>query len=243
MLFKSLALTASLLLSMGAAQADQALIRKTLSEKFPGAPIVSVNKTPYSGLYEVYMDSHLFYVDEKAQYIIMGDVLDVKSRTNLSQERLAKLNEVKWDTLPLNNAIKLVKGKGERKLVVFSDVDCPYCRKFDAELAKVDNVTVYTFLYPIEGLHPKAVQASRQIWCAADKNKAWDDYLSGGKIPNNDGKCGNPVEDNIVLGRKLNVEGTPTIIFQNGQRAPGMVPAAKLEELMASAAKTASARK
>ncbi|MEQ1591104.1 MAG: DsbC family protein [Thiobacillaceae bacterium] len=243
MFIKSLALAATLLLSVGAVQADQALIRKTLNAKFPGAPIVSVTKTPYSGLYEVYMDGHLFYIDEKAQYIVMGDVLDVKSRSNLSQERLAKLNEVKWDTLPLGNAIKLVKGKGERKLVVFSDVDCPYCRKFDAELAKVDNVTVYTFLYPIEGLHPKAVQASRQIWCAADKNKAWDDYLSGGKVPNNDGKCASPVDDNIALGRKLNVEGTPTIIFQNGQRAPGMVPAAKLEELMASAAKTASARK
>ncbi len=237
MLFKSLALAATLLLSIGAAQADPALIRKTLSAKFPEAPIVSVTKTPYSGLYEVYMDGHLFYADEKAQYIIMGDVLDVKSRTNLSQERLAKLNAVKWDTLPLNNAIKLVKGKGERKIVLFSDIDCPYCRKFDAELAKVDNITVYTFLYPIEGLHPKAVQASRQIWCAPDKNKAWDDYLSGGKIPANDGKCANPVDDNIALANKLNVNGTPTIIFQNGQRVPGMIPAAKLEEMMARAAK------
>lgn len=237
MFIKSFMLAATLLLPIGAAQADQALIRKALNAKFPGAPIVSITKTPYSGLYEVYMDGHLFYADEKAQYLIMGDVLDVKSRTNLSQDRLAKLNAVKWESLPLGNAIKQVRGKGERKIVVFSDIDCPYCRKFETELNKVDNITVYTFLYPIEGLHPKAVQASRQIWCAPDKNKAWDEYLGGGKLPANDGKCANPVNDNIALGNKLNVSGTPTIIFQNGQRVPGMVQAAKLEELLASAAK------
>jgi len=137
------------------------------------------------------------------------------------------------NSLPLNNALKVVKGKGERKLVVFSDVDCPFCRKFEAELTKVDNITVYTFLFPIEGLHPKATQVSRQIWCAPDKNKAWDDYISSGKIPANDGKCPNPVDENVALGAKLGINGTPTIILNNGQRIPGMVPAAKLEELLA----------
>ena len=237
MLFKSLALAATLLCSIGLAQADEATIRKVLGAKFPEAKIASVTKTPYSGLYEVYMDGQLVYADANAQYIIMGDVLDVKSRTNLTQARLSVLNAVKWETLPLGNAIKMVKGKGERKLVVFSDVDCPYCRKFEAELTKVDNITVYTFLYPIEGLHPKAVQTSRQIWCAPDKNQAWDDYLSSSKIPDNDGKCANPVDQNITLANKLGINGTPTIILYNGQRIPGMVPAAKLEEMMARAAK------
>ncbi len=237
MSFKSLALAATLLFSIGLAHADEATIRKVLGGKFPGAQIASINKTPYGGLFEVYMDGQLVYADAKADYIFMGDVLDVKSRSNLTQARLAVLNAVKWDTLPLNNALKTVKGKGERKLVVFSDADCPFCRKFEAELAKVDNITVYTFLFPIEGLHPKAAQISRQIWCAPDKNKAWDDYMGSGKIPGNDGKCANPIDQNIALGGKLKINGTPTLILANGQRIPGMVPADKLEEMLASAAK------
>lgn len=237
MLFKSLALAATLLFSIGLAQADEAAIRKVLGGKFPEAKIASVQKTPYSGLYEVYMDGQLLYSDANAKYIFMGDVLDVQNRKNLTQARLSVLNVVKWDSLPLSNAIKMVKGKGERKIVVFSDVDCPYCRKFEGELTKVDNITVYTFLYPIEGLHPKAVQTSRQIWCAPDKNKAWDEYLGSGKVPANDGKCANPVDQNIALAIKLGINGTPTIILSNGQRIPGMVPAAKLEEMMKQVAK------
>ena len=237
MLFKSLALAATLLFSIGLAQADEAAIRKVMGEKFPEAKIASVQKTPYSGLYEVYMDGQLLYSDANAKYIFMGDVLDVQNRKNLTQARLSVLNVVKWDSLPLTDAIKLVKGKGERKIVVFSDVDCPYCRKFEGELTKVDNITVYTFLYPIEGLHPKAVQTSRQIWCAPDKNKAWDEYLGSGKIPANDGKCANPVDENIALANKLGISGTPTIILSNGQRVPGMVPATKLEEMMKQIAK------
>lgn len=242
MLFKSMALVATLLFSISVAQANEAVIRKVLSEKFPEAKIASIQKTPYSGLYEIYMDGQLVYSDANAQYLFLGDVLDVKNRTNLTQARLSVLNTVPLNQLPLNNALKTVKGKGERKLVVFSDADCPYCRKFEEELKKVDNVTVYTFLLPIEGLHPKAVQISRQVWCAPDKNKAWDDYMSSGKIPANDGKCANPINENIALGAKLGISGTPTIILANGQRIPGMVPAAKLEELMARVAKASAAK-
>lgn len=236
MKFTSLALAATLMFA-ATAQADESVIRKALSQQFPGAQISSVSKTPYSGLFEVYLDGQLIYVDPKAQYIFTGDVIDLKKRTNLTQARLNQLQAIKWDTLPLNNALKSVKGKGERKLVVFSDVDCPYCRKFEAELAKVDNITVYTFLYPIEGLHPKAVQTSKQIWCAPDRNKAWDEYITRGTVPGNDGKCANPVDATIALGSKLKVGGTPTLFFANGQRVPGMVPAAQLERLLAANAK------
>ncbi len=228
----SLALAASLMFAT-TAQANEAVIRKALTQQFPGANIASVQKTPYSGLFEVYLDGQLIYVDAKAQYVFSGDVIDLKNRTNLTQARLNKLQAIKWDTLPLQNALKTVKGKGERKLVVFSDVDCPFCRKFEAELAKVDNITVYTFLYPIEGLHPKAVQTSKQIWCAPDRNKAWDEYITRGTVPNNDGKCANPVEATIALGNRLKVNGTPTLVFANGVRVPGMVPAAQLERLLA----------
>jgi len=236
MKFTSLALAATLMFA-ASAQADESVIRKALTQQFPGAQIASVTKTPYSGLFEVYLDGQLIYVDAKAQYVFTGDVIDLKNRTNLTQARLNRLQAVKWDTLPLDNALKTVKGKGERKLVVFSDVDCPYCRKFEAELAKVDNITIYTFLYPIEGLHPKAVQASKQIWCAPDRNKAWDDYITRNTLPSNDGKCANPVEANIAFGSKLKVSGTPTLVFANGMRVPGMVPAAQLERLLAANAK------
>lgn len=231
-----LALAASLMFA-AAAQANESLIRKTLTAQFPGASIASVQKTPYSGLFEVYLDGQLVYIDAKAQYVFTGDVIDLKNRTNVTQARLNQLQAVKWDALPLNNALKTVKGNGSRKLVVFSDVDCPYCRKFEAELEKVDNITVYTFLYPIEGLHPKAVQTSKQIWCAPDRNEAWDRYITRGTIPKNDGNCANPVEATVALGNKLKVSGTPTIIFANGQRVPGMVPAAQLEKLLAANAK------
>jgi thiol:disulfide interchange protein DsbC len=227
-----LALAATLMFA-ATAQANEAVIRKALTAQFPKANIASVQKTPYSGLFEVYLDGQLVYVDAKAQYVFAGDVIDLKSRANLTQERLNRLQAIKWDTLPLKDAMKTVKGKGERKLVVFSDVDCPYCRKFEAELAKVDNITVYTFLYPIEGLHPKAVQTSKQIWCAPDRNKAWDDYITRGTVPNNDGKCANPVDATIALGNKLKVSGTPTLVFANGVRVPGMVPAVQLERLLA----------
>jgi thiol:disulfide interchange protein DsbC len=236
MKFSSLALAATLTFA-ATAQANEAVIRKALTQQFPGAQISSVTKTPYSGLFEVYLDGQLIYIDAKAQYVFTGDVIDLKNRANLTQARLNQLQAIKWDSLPLGNALKTVKGKGERKLVVFSDVDCPYCRKFEAELEKVDNITVYTFLYPIEGLHPKAVQASKQIWCAPDRNKAWDDYITRGSVPNNDGKCANPVDATIALGNKLKVSGTPTLFFVNGQRVPGMVPAAQLERLLAANAK------
>lgn len=236
MKFTSLALAATLMFA-ASAQANEALIRKALTQQFPGATITSVQKTPYSGLFEVYLDGQLVYVDDKAQYVFAGEVIDLKSRANLTQARLNQLQAVKWDTLPLNNAIKTVKGNGARKLALFSDVDCPYCRRFEAELAKVDNITVYTFLYPVAGLHPNAAQTSRQIWCAPDRNKAWDDYITRGSVPKNDGKCANPVDATIALGSRLKVSGTPTLIFANGQRVPGMVPADQLERLLTSNAK------
>ena len=236
MKFIPFALAATLMLA-ASAQANETVIRKALLQQFPKAQISSIKQTPYSGLFEVYLDGQLLYADAKAQYIFTGDVIDLKNRRNLTQARLNQLQAVSWDTLPLNNALKTVKGTGARKLVVFSDVDCPYCRKFEEELTKVDNITVYTFLYPIEGLHPKAVQTSKQIWCAPDRNKAWDEYITGGKVPSNDGKCANPVDETIALGLKLKVSGTPTIIFANGQRVPGMVPAAQLERLLTAHAK------
>ncbi|OZA23977.1 MAG: thiol:disulfide interchange protein [Hydrogenophilales bacterium 17-61-9] len=236
MKFIPFAIAATLMLA-ASAQANEAVIRKALLQQFPKAQISSIKQTPYSGLFEVYLDGQLLYSDAKAQYLFAGDVIDFENRRNLTQARLNQLQAVNWDTLPLKNALKTVKGDGARKLVVFSDVDCPYCRKLEAELTRIDNITVYTFLYPIEGLHPRAVQISKQIWCAPDRNKAWDDYTTKDIVPKNDGQCANPVDETIALGARLKISGTPTLIFADGQRIPGMVPAAQLERLLAEHAK------
>lgn len=226
----SLMLVSSLLAC--SANADQTAIKKTLAAQFPGAEISSITKTPYAGLYEVLIDGQIIYTDETAAYVFLGSVVDTKAKKNITNERMAKLNEVKFDNLPFENAIKYVKGDGSRKLAVFSDPECPFCKKFEQELTKVDNVTIYIFPYPIADLHPQATAASKAIWCAPDRNAAWQDALLKGVLPKNDGKCKNPVDANVAYGNKLRISGTPTLIFSNGQRVPGMVPADKLEKLL-----------
>lgn len=207
-------------------------IKKSLQGKFSDAKVQSVHKTPYAGLYEVMMDGQLFYTDEKTSYYFVGNVIDAKTQRNLTEERMRDLMRVKFDSLPLESAIKQVKGNGSRKLAVFSDPDCPYCRKLDAELAKVTDVTIYTFLYPIANLHPQAGEKVRAVWCAPDRAKAWDELIQKGTVPQTGTKCDTPVEKIAALGAKLKVTGTPTLIFADGMRVPGMVPAAQLEKLL-----------
>ncbi|MHB1676097.1 MAG: DsbC family protein [Sulfuriferula sp.] len=214
------------------ANADTESIKKNLGAKFPKADIVSVAKTPYAGLYEVVIDGQIVYSDENANYLFLGSVVDTKTRKNLTNERLAKLNAVKLDRFPLNHAIKFVKGDGSRKLVIFSDPECPYCKRLEQELTKVTNITLYDFPYPIESLHPGTTAVSKAIWCAKDREAAWKDALLKNIYPKNDGKCDNPVDANIALGDKLHITGTPTLFFANGQRVPGAMPADKLEQLL-----------
>lgn len=230
---KRLALPLLLSSIFGAAHADEAGIKKTVEAKFPGAKVQSVTRTPYAGLYEVLVEGpQVIYSDEKANYVFMGSVLDLKAQKNLTEERMQKLTAVKFDTLPLDSAIKVVKGNGSRKIAVFADADCPFCKKFEAELANVTDITVYTFLYPLDTLHPDAGKKSKQIWCASDRSKAWEEWMSKGALPKNDGNCDNPLAKTIQLGQKLGVQGTPTIIFADGRRVPGMIPAAKLEQML-----------
>lgn len=229
---KRLALPLFLFLLSSAAFAEEAAIKKTIEAKFPGAKVQSVTKTPYAGLYEVFMEGQILYSDAQANYLFMGAVLDVKSQKNLTEERLQKLTAVKFDTLPFDTAIKVVKGNGSRKIAVFADADCPFCKRFEQELTKVTNITVYTFLYPIDSLHPDSGKKSKQIWCASDRAKAWEEWMSKATLPKNDGSCDNPVAKTVELARKLGINGTPTIILSDGRRLPGAIPAEKLEELL-----------
>ncbi len=226
-----------LLLASVSAQAGEKEIRQAFQKNFTGANVASVSKTPYGGLYEVVIDGQVAYATADGKYLVLGNVIDLANKRNITAARNAKLSEVKWSALPLANAIKEVKGNGSRKLAIFSDADCPYCRKLEPELDKLTNVTIYTFLYPIEGLHPDAVPTSKKIWCEKDRLKAWKAYMLKGEEPKSRGDCPNPVDETVELGGKLKVSGTPTMILENGQRIPGYMPADRLDQLLTAASR------
>ena len=208
---------------------DAIAVRKVLEERFPGAQIKHIAKTPYFGLYEAMFDDQMVYVDPKVSYVFFGQIYDAKTKVNLTEQKARQINRIAWNELPLNLAMKKVKGDGSRKLVVFSDADCPFCGRLEETLKEVNNVTIYTFLYPIDQLHPDAARKSRLIWCAPDKVKAWDEFFASGTLPDNTGSCENPVAATAALGQKLRVSATPTLVFADGSIVPGALPAASLE--------------
>lgn len=228
-----------LALSGQMAWADESLVRAAAKKLAPDVRVTSVRATPVIGINEVVLEGEqgpmLVYINDKGTYAFAGELIDVNKERSLTDERIEELTRVKFDSLPLDKAIKTVKGNGKRRLVVFSDADCPYCRKLEKELVAVNDVTIYTFLYPIA--HPAANQKSKQIWCAADRAQAWSDYMLNKTLPANNGDCPNPMEATLALGKKLRVSGTPTLIFANGKRAPGYVPADRIEKLLQEAAR------
>jgi thiol:disulfide interchange protein DsbC len=215
---------------------EAAAIKKQLEAKFPGSAIGVITRSPYFGLFEVQLDNQLVYTDTKGKYILVGSVYDVDAKVNLTERRMRKLNRIDVASLPLDLAFKRVKGNGERKLIIFSDADCPYCAKLENDLKTVDNVTIYTFLFPIDALHPDSARKSRMIWCSADRVKAWDAFFASGALPNNEGNCDNPVEKTNALGQKLRVQATPTLIFADGSIVPGAIPPEQIEQELRNAA-------
>lgn len=215
--------------------AEAQAIRKIVLERFPGVEVRHIAKTGYFGLYEVMFDDQMVYVDPKVDYVIVGSIYDAKAKVNLTERRTRELNRIAWSELPLNLAMKKVKGNGTRKLAVFSDADCPFCARLEQTLKDVDDVTIYTFLYPIDQLHPDAARKSRLIWCAPDKVKAWDEFFASGALPGNPGDCENPIAATAALGQKLKVTATPTLVFADGSIIPGALPAASLETELARA--------
>jgi thiol:disulfide interchange protein DsbC len=216
-----------------AALADEAAIRKAFAERYSQVNIKSVNPTPIAGLYEVYADGQLLYADEKGDYLLMGPLVDTRSRLNLSEARLELLTTVNFGGLPFDKAVTLVKGKGERRIAVFSDPDCPYCKRLERDLATLDNLTVHLFLLPLPELHPQAMTVAREVWCAPDRAAAWRAYMLEGRRPEAGAVCDTPMEAIAGLARELGINGTPAIILSNGRRIDGAVPAARLEALLA----------
>lgn len=212
-------------------------VEKRLKEQYPATRITEVRESAIKGLYEVVMGRNVAYTDESGRYMLFGHLYDMKEQKDLTAQRLDEINKIDVSALPLADAIKTVKGDGSRKLYVFSDPDCPFCQRLERETVPLlDNVTIYTFLYPLEGLHPDAKRKAETIWCAKDRAKAWEDFMKSGTLPEGVTRCDNPVERNIRLGSSMGINGTPTIILGDGTMVPGFVPASELERRLSAGA-------
>ncbi|SCK22086.1 thiol:disulfide interchange protein DsbC [Vogesella sp. LIG4] len=231
------------LLACTASAADEtpASVKAAFASKFPQHEVTSVQPAPVPGLYEVVVkmkrggreEYTIVYADAKVEHLLTGDLIDTASHKSLTEARLDELNQVKFDfaALPFDKAIKEVRGKGERKLAVFSDPDCPFCKRLEQEsLSKLDNVTIYTFLYPLAQLHPDAPRKAEQIWCSKDRTAAWTGVMrNGSKLPAGKASCATPLAELAKLGEQLGVEGTPALFFANGKMIAGAVPVETIE--------------
>ncbi|MDP2023071.1 MAG: DsbC family protein, partial [Hydrogenophaga sp.] len=228
-LMKTVLIVATLAASLSVA-AQEATIRKNLGERISQLKkIDEITKSPMPGLYEVRVNgTEIFYTDAEGNFLIQGNLIDTKQRRNLTEERVDKLTAISFDSLPLKDAFTIVRGNGKRKLAVFEDPNCGYCKRFERDLQKVDNVTIHMFLYPILGAD--SVEKSRHIWCAKDPAKAWLDHMvrdqpvGAAAAPGCDVGA---ITRNIELGRKYKVNGTPTLVFADGSRVPGAISAAQ----------------
>jgi thiol:disulfide interchange protein DsbC len=231
------ALMAALLLASLGVAAQEATIRKNLAERVPQMGRVDeVTKSPMPGVWEVRVGSDLYYTDADGSYVIHGQMVDTKQRRNVTQERLEKLTQIDFDTLPLKDSFTIVRGNGKRRLALFEDPNCGYCKRFERELQKIDNVTIHVFLYPILG--DDSVVKSRNIWCTRDAAKAWSDWMVRDKAAPTAGSPGcdtTALDRNRELGKRFLITGTPTLVFIDGRRVPGAIGAADVEKLLADA--------
>ncbi len=225
----------ALLAAIGTASAQEATIRKALTERLPNLPpIEEISKSPMPGLWEVRVNgSDILYTDADGNFLIQGNLIDTKQRRNLTEERVNKLSAIDFEALPVKDAFTMVRGNGKRKLAVFEDPNCGYCKRFERDLQKLDNVTVYLYLLPILGAD--STEKSRNIWCAKDRAKAWLDWMVRDQNPAN-AQCDTAaLQRNVEFARKYRITGTPTLVFADGTRVPGAVPVQQVEKQLAEA--------
>ena len=217
---------------------DTAELKKKLESSMPGVRIGEIRPTPW-GLYEVVAnDLSLFYTDAKGEVGFFGRAVELKSKTDLSQARLQELRRVDFAQLPLDKAIVRVHGNGKRKLALFADPDCPYCREMEPDLAALEDVTIYTFLLPLPSIHPDATRKATLIWCAPDRAKAWDDWMLRGKLPEGSNlSCATPIVELAELAKRFKIEGTPGLVFADGELVPGTLSKSDLEARLAAKAR------
>lgn len=235
--FRRLAWGLAATLLMSAAQADEAVIRKNIAQRLPDFPkIDEVSKAPLPGLWEVRVGTDLYYSDPEGIYLIEGgSIIDIRNRTNLTQQRVLKLTAIRFDELPLKDAMVIKQGNGARRLAVFGDPNCGYCKRLERDLMALKDVTIYTFLYPVLG--PDSDAKSRAIWCSKDAMTNWRRWMIDGITPPRTmGECDTAaIERTVAFGRKYRINGTPALVFEDGQRVPGAMPLQEIEKRMAEA--------
>ncbi len=217
------------------AVADETTVKAAFQKRYPDIVVEGVNKTPLPGIYEVFANGDLIYTDEKAAYLFIGaNLIDAEKKSSLSEQRMNQLTAIKFDQLPLNLAFKKVKGKGTRKLAYFGDPNCGYCKKFEHDLAKINDVTIYVFVYPVLG--PDSTEKAKSIWCSKDRVKAWDDQLLNNIAPTAAGTCDtSAIDKTVAFGKQKGIKGTPTLFFVDGQRVPGAIPVEMIEQRLVAA--------
>lgn len=215
--------------------ASEATVKAALLKKYPDVPVESVTRTPLAGIYEVFSNGQVIYTDEQAAYLFVNaNLIDTDKKINLTEERMGALTAIRFDQLPLGLALKKVKGRGTRRLAVFGDPNCPYCRRFEEDLAKINDVTIYVFLYPVLGADSLA--KAKSIWCSKDRVKAWDNQLLHAVAPTASATCDTTsIDRTIAFGKLKNISGTPTLFFGDGQRVPGAIPLEAIEQRLVSA--------
>ncbi|MDB5884432.1 MAG: hypothetical protein JWR74_603 [Polaromonas sp.] len=233
--FRLAALTALLACTLGSAFAQEALIRKNLAERLPAlSKIDEISKTPMNGLYEIRVnDSDIFYTDAEGNFLIQGNLIDTRAKRNLTEERTEKLSAIDFAALPVKDAFTQVRGNGKRQLAVFEDPNCGYCKRFERDLQKINDVTIHTFLVPILGAD--SVEKSKNIWCAKDRTKAWLDWMVRDQ-PAARASCDTAALDrNLAFSKRYKITGTPTLFFIDGSRVPGAIGAEQIEKTLLSA--------
>jgi thiol:disulfide interchange protein DsbC len=214
------------------AQQEQQVKAEIQKKLGANAKVKSVSPAPVSGLYEVLVGNDIFYTDVSGKYLIQGEIIELATGKNITEQRQADLNRIKWSDLTPANAIKSVRGNGSRQLAVFSDPNCGYCKRLDKSLQQLDNVTIYTYLIPI--LSPDSAQKSKQIWCSSDPNKAYIDWMINGIAPSGKGECSTPLDKNMAFAKTYGITGTPTLFFTDGSRFPGAVQITDIEKKFSS---------
>ena len=221
------------LLGLGwSAAAQEATIRKNLAERIPQLQAIDeVSKSPMAGLYEVRVNgTEIYYTDAEANFLVQGSLIDTKQRRNLTEERVDKLTAINFEALPFKDAFTIVRGNGKRRLAVFQDPNCGYCKRFERDLQKLNHVTIHMFLYPI--LSADSNEKSKNIWCAKDRAKAWQDWMVRDQTPAAANCDASAIARNIDIGRKFKISGTPTLVFVDGSRVPGAISMAEVEKYL-----------
>ena len=221
------------LLNIYSLQANEKSLQKLIEQQYQDIKIQSIKKTNFNDLYEVYLGNQIIYTDQSFKFLIIeGQLVDPKSKKNITAERLTDLQKIAFENLPLDLAIKIKKGIPQKKVAVFSDIDCPFCRKLEKEvLMKLDNVEIYTFIFPL-AIHPEAEQKSLKIWCSDDPAANWVNFMKTADLPDNNGDCASPIDEIQNFAKKYGIQSTPTIIFEDGKRVSGAIPKDEFKSLL-----------